>query len=255
MPKYIASCSGGKDSIAMVMHLIVTKQPLDAVVFYDTGMEFKAVYGMLELLKTYLPDTCAFIHLKPEVSFDYYFSQKSIKKHSGQWQKGYGWCGGRCRWATKEKLKAINKFLLSLNDDYVQYIGIAADELERIKNDPGIVYPLVEAGWTEADCLNYCYKFGFRWEEPTIKTQRGVIALYDILDRVSCWCCANKNIKELRHIREYLPQYWERLLEYDKVSPYPFHGYYNGVPITIAYYDARFELDDAQISLFDEGVF
>ena len=39
---------------------------------------------------------------------------------------------------------------------------------------------------------------------------RGV-ELYDILDRVSCWCCQNKNLKELKNIYMYLPEYWQRL--------------------------------------------
>ena len=37
------------------------------------------------------------------------------------------------------------------------------------------------------------------------------IDLYSILDRVSCWCCCNKNKKELRNIWKHLPEYWERL--------------------------------------------
>ena len=32
--------------------------------------------------------------------------------------------------------------------------------------------------------------------------------LYGILDRVSCWCCANKNKKELENMRLYLPDYY-----------------------------------------------
>ena len=39
------------------------------------------------------------------------------------------------------------------------------------------------------------------------------IDLYSILDRVSCWCCCNKNKKELFNIWKYLPEYWERLKE------------------------------------------
>ena len=254
MLKYVASCSGGKDSIAMVLHIIESGRPLDAVVFYDTGKEFSAVYRMIDRLKEFLPESCEFIHLSPEVSFDFQFAKKTVTKRNGSFQKGYGWCGGSCRWATTEKTKAINRYLLSLQFDCIQYIGIAADESDRCKNVPSILYPLVEDGWTEADCLLYCYSHGFRWEEFTTKTLTNRICLYDILDRVSCWCCANKNIRELRHIREFLPQYWEKLLEMDKLSPYPFHGFYNGVPITLSYYDARFELDDAQMSLFDQEV-
>lgn len=40
----------------------------------------------------------------------------------------------------------------------VQYLGIAADEPERIERHTksGIVLPLVEIGWTEADCRKWC---------------------------------------------------------------------------------------------------
>ena len=61
---------------------------------------------------------------------------------------------------------------------------------------------------TEADCLRFCYDRGFFWEEDT---EIGPVRLYDILDRVSCWCCANKNLKELRNIYLHLPEYWRRL--------------------------------------------
>lgn len=44
--KYIASCSFGKDSLAMVLMLIERGLPLDEVVFYDTGMEFQAIYDL-----------------------------------------------------------------------------------------------------------------------------------------------------------------------------------------------------------------
>lgn len=42
--KHIASVSFGKDSLYMLLRLIETGAPLDEVVFYDTGMEFQAIY-------------------------------------------------------------------------------------------------------------------------------------------------------------------------------------------------------------------
>ena len=42
--KYIASCSFGKDSLAMVLKLIELKYPLDEVIFYPPVIEFKAIY-------------------------------------------------------------------------------------------------------------------------------------------------------------------------------------------------------------------
>ena len=45
--KYILSLSGGKDSLALFLRVIEEKYPLDFVVFYDTGMEFNAIYNNL----------------------------------------------------------------------------------------------------------------------------------------------------------------------------------------------------------------
>lgn len=42
--KYIASCSFGKDSLAMVLRLIENGRPLDEIVFFDTGVEFDSIY-------------------------------------------------------------------------------------------------------------------------------------------------------------------------------------------------------------------
>jgi hypothetical protein len=116
--------------------------------------------------------------------------------------RGYSWCGGRCRWGTTDKLRYLREYC----KDSIQYVGIAADEphrFEKAKHENKVL-PLVEWGMTEADCLQYCYDNGFFWLENGIR-------LYDILDRVSCWCCANKNLKELKNMHDHLPDYWSRL--------------------------------------------
>lgn len=68
---------------------------------------------------------------------------------------------------------------------------------------------------TEADCLSYCYDKGFSWLEDGIE-------LYSILDRVSCWCCANKNLKELRNYYIHLPKYWQKLKDLQNKTERPF---------------------------------
>ena len=42
--RHIASVSFGKDSLAMVLELMRREYPLDEAVFFDTGMEFDAIY-------------------------------------------------------------------------------------------------------------------------------------------------------------------------------------------------------------------
>ncbi len=54
--RYIASVSFGKDSVAMILMLIEKGYPLDEVVFYDTGMEFNAIYRVRDKIAGMLDD-------------------------------------------------------------------------------------------------------------------------------------------------------------------------------------------------------
>ena len=203
--KYIASVAFGKDSLAMLLRLIEENKPLDEVVFYDTGMEFECIYNLknkvLKLLKAH---NIKYTELKPKETFLYTMFEKPVKKRNGTAGKGYSWCGGRCRWGTTEKLKAIEKHC---KGNY-EYVGIAYDEQNRLSKERkgNKLFPLAEWEMTEKDCLKYCYNKGYNWNEDGIE-------LYSILDRVSCWCCCNKNLKELENYYKYLPKYWNKLKE------------------------------------------
>ena len=91
---------------------------------------------------------------------------------------------------------------LKENYTLIQYVGIAADETDRVKDK---CYPLVEWGMTEKDCLAYCYAKGFDWD-----------GLYRIFSRVSCWCCPLQGLTELRKLYRYFPDLWKRLEEWDE---------------------------------------
>lgn len=203
--KYIASVSFGKDSLAMLLRLIEDNKPLDEVVFYDTGMEFDCIYKIRDkILPIFKEKNIKYTELKPKEPFEYTMFEKPVKKRNGTIGKGYSWCGGRCRWGTTEKLKAIEKYCKG----HYEYVGIAIDEPARLKKERkgNKIFPLAELNMTEKDCLQYCYDKGFNWIEDGIE-------LYSILDRVSCWCCANKNLKELKNYYNHLPKYWNKLKE------------------------------------------
>lgn len=213
--KYVASCSCGKDSLAMVLMLIEKKYQLDEVIFFDTGWEFQSIYRVWEKLCQIL-DEHAIQHnkLTPDKDFDYMAFEHPHKNRLGVTTNGYGWCGSYgCRWGTTIKAKTIKKYLeVKYTEPVISYIGIAADEQRRLlKNrDENKCYPLVHWGVSEADCLQYCYSHGFDWKEPSCDN----VDLYAILDRVSCYCCGNKNLKELRAMYKYLPFYWHKLIEF-----------------------------------------
>ena len=203
--KYIASISFGKDSLAMLLLIIKNKLPLDEVVFYDTGMEFNAIYNIRDKVKIWLKQLgIKYTELKPTMDFKDKMYNYPHQSRKGNLKQGYGWCGGLCRWGTSEKVRTLDKYC----KDSHQYIGIALDEpirLERLKGT-NKSSPLAEYGYTEKMALELCYNEGFNWNEDGIE-------LYSILDRVSCWCCRNKNLKELANYKKYLQKYFNKLIE------------------------------------------
>lgn len=213
--KYIASCSWGKDSTAMILKLIEENYPLDEVVFYDTGMEFEAVYSVRNKIIPILnQNNIVYTELYPPRKFwmDMLIRQK--KKRDGRIVYGDEWCGGACRWQTMIKRHECDKYTRGC----VVYIGLAADEVKRLgKLDDYKRAPLVDFGMTEKDCLDYCHANGIFWEEDGVE-------LYSILDRVLCWCCRNKNLKELKNMYMYLPKYWSMLKGLQSRIDIPFKG-------------------------------
>lgn len=210
--KYIASCSFGKDSLAIVLRLLEENKPLDEVIFYDTGMEFDSIYCNRDRIKELLfQKHIRYTELSSKNSFLFDMFIRPVKyrnpeNHKYPYHYGYEWCGGCARWGTSGKLATIKKHYKDTygDEEIFEYVGIAYDEPSRIKNDVQKLYPLIEWKMTEKDCLQYCYDKGFNWKENSIE-------LYDVLDRVSCWCCRNKNLKELKNIYMYMPEYWQKL--------------------------------------------
>jgi len=201
---HIVSLSGGKDSTAMLLRMLEEGWQVDLILFCDTGLEFDAMYRHIEKLEKYIGRPI--IHLKSEYSFEYLFLEHLPKRKNPDLygRKGYSWANFQNRWCTTMlKQRVIDSYLRNLAKEYelVQYIGIAADEPQRIRN---FCYPLVEWGMTEADCLAYCKERGFDWD-----------GLYDIFHRVSCWCCPLKSIDEFRKLRKHFPKLWEKLRNWD----------------------------------------
>lgn len=217
--KYVASVSFGKDSLAMLLLILEKGLPLHEVVFYDTGMEFQAIYSIRDRILPILEEHgVKYTELHPPRPFLFDMLEKSVNSKKNGLHYGYSWCGGCARWGTATKTAALDSHARKAGKNVVQYVGIAADEPKRLHRlEENKVAPLADWGITEADALRLCYEGGYFWEENGFR-------LYDILDRVSCWCCANKNLKELRNIYTHLPEYWNRLKEIQARTDRPMKG-------------------------------
>lgn len=187
----------------MLLKMIELGYKIDEIVFIDTGAEFPAMYEHIEKVSKMINKEITVLKFKYE--FKYYMTEYEKTKGKSKGQKGYGWCGGMCRWGTQFKKQTFARYVKEkYNNSITEYQGIAADETERLTKNKEKVwevkYPLAELNLTESRCLEYCYSRGFTWN-----------GLYKYLDRVSCWCCRNKNLKELENIYKYMPEVWGKL--------------------------------------------
>lgn len=225
--KRVVSLSGGKDSTAMLLMLLEKGEAVDEVVFFDTGMEFPEMREHLAKLENYTG--IEFTRLRMDPSFEYLMFVRRLKRGKRKAENGYGWPRPNARWCTSYKTRTINKYLEKLSPDEV-CIGIAADETGRNKNPPPSRYPLVEWGVTESDALSYCASSGFDWG-----------GLYEKKNRVSCWCCPLQSLDDLRVLREFHPELWERLQEMDSLAYNTFRIDYD-----VNQLEAKFANENAQ---------
>lgn len=216
MPYTIASFSGGKDSTAMVLRMLEIGEPLDEVMYCDTGMEFPAMVEHIKKVSKYVRMYgVKFTVLKGKGSFEYYLL--GINRNSKRYGpvNGYGWPDIFSRWCTDVlKKKPIDAHIKELKgmgyDDIVQCVGLAYDEMKRAGRENNLKHrhPLIEWGWTEKMCLEYCYEKGFDWYDQSVGK-----GLYEIFDRTSCWICPLANLDNLRKLRKWYPDLWNRIGE------------------------------------------
>lgn len=157
--RYVCSVSFGKDSLAMLLRLLEENKPLDEVVYFNNGMDFKAIYNIRDKIIPILQArNIKYTELKPKCDFCYQMFEKPVRVGKPNEHKGYSWCGGRCRWGTMEKIQTIQKYC----QDAYEYVGIAVDEPQRLEKERkgNKIFPLAEWGMTEKDCLEYCYRGG-----------------------------------------------------------------------------------------------
>jgi len=241
MSIHIASFSGGKDSTAMTLMLIEKGWPLDEIVFFDTGWEFPEMYDHIAKFEEYTGRKVTVV--RPRMPLVDLMLKHPIRAKSGinkgQIHRiGMGWPSMTRRWCTREKVAPLDKYCKGAQ----QYIGIAADEAQRmasanLMSNKTRRFPLVEWGMTEAACLAYCRERGFDWN-----------GLYDIFTRVSCFCCPLQRIGDLRKLRKHFPELWTIMLKWDaKIGKHNkgFRGY-----DTVHDLDKRFAAEDWQQELF-----
>lgn len=240
--RYIASLSYGKDSIAMLEAIRLLGYPLDEIIHVEIWatdtvsanlppvVEFKRHADRI-IKKRYGIDVrhvCATNEDGSRRTFEqmlYSVPKRRKKKELEGKILGLPMLYGR--WCLKElKLKAMPK----KGVDETWYVGIAADEIDRINNGQNAenTLPLVDIGWTEEDAMQWCRENDL------------VSPAYSSGSRDGCWFCPCQSVGSLRHLRRNYPELWKLYLKWDVESPVTFAA--DGR--TLRDYDKRFELED-----------
>ena len=248
---YVLSLSYGKDSMACLGAIEQLGWPLTRIVTADIWatqdipadpppmVEFKKYadevikqrYGIK--VEHFVATYAEGVHGEKVTFEDAFYRKMTSGKNIGR-IKGFPMQKGN--WCLKLKLNAI-KQIEQDTKDCVFYVGIAADEPKRFKvlNDTK-KSPLIEIGWTEADCKRWCE--GNNLLSP----------IYQTSSRGGCWFCHNQTINQLKLLRKTYPDYWELMLKWDSDSPTTFKP--NGH--TVHDFDKRFSFEDAGLIELDK---
>ena len=241
MSEYILSLSYGKDSLSCLGAIEELGWPLYRIVHAEVWAT--------DTIPADLPKMVEFKAKADKIIAERYGIQVEKKKKKRTFEqcfysictgkskccgKNYGWPIQRGPWCNSRLKQSV---LLKIGKSCMQYIGIAADEPNRFHNLTEIKKsPLVEAGWTEQMCRQWC-------EENDLLSP-----IYTTSTRGGCWFCHNQGVDQLRLLRKNYPELWALMLKWDKDSPVTFHA--DGH--TVHDFDARFALEDEGIVSPDE---
>ncbi len=250
--EHILSLSYGKDSLACLGAIEQLGWPLDRIVHAEvwatdtipadlpTMVEFKekADKIILERWGIEVEHVYSTVNGKKKTYNNCFYRVQKKSKNERFANKILGFSAIGRNWCNSElKVAALKK---AQPKGSIQYIGIASDEPNRFHNlTETKKSPLVEAGWDEAYCRQWC-------EENDLLSP-----IYTTATRGGCWFCHNQGVGQLRLLRKNYPELWALMLKWDTDSPVTFKA--DGH--TVHDFDRRFQLEDDGLISPDDRVF
>lgn len=229
--KNIVMCSFGKDSMAMLYTMKEHNIPIDDIVYVEIMFD-KYIPAELpkheQWIKTY-----AIPKIKQDFGIDvtviksqYTYKDLFYKKitrgsRKGQ-NRGFPLLFGS--WCHRDlKIKPVKDYLKALGKDYVQYVGIAVDEQNRIAWEikEGNKMPLVDFNITKAQAFEICKKYNV------------LSPAYEDFNRLGCWFCHKQNNKALGKVIDMYPELYSKLEKLDEDSHIKFKQKFSAKDIKI----------------------
>lgn len=243
--KYIASCSFGKDSLAMLIKIKELGLPLDEVIYCEIMFnneisgETPEMYNFIKKAEKILKDKYDITvkHIKGISFKEQFYKVKQRGKHIGD-NYGFPYCIGA--WCNEYlKMKPIRKYYASIKEPYKTYIGIAYDEpkrYERLDKEKEIA-PLYDLKITEKEAMEICRKNDLL--SPIYKTSF----------RGGCWFCVKQRLTQLEWLYKEHNELWRELRKMEKDSFNTFKPNY-----TLEQLENRFKSKYERIKIESNGV-
>lgn len=214
MTKYVASCSFGKDSLAMLIKIKELGLPLDEVIYVDIRFDDNLSGEMPEMAE-FIPKAekilkqkfgISVTHLRGVTFKEQFYKVKQRGNHIGD---NYGfpytvgaWCNSRL------KIEPLRKYFKNIKEPVIQYVGIAYDEPKRYErlNHETHIAPLYDLQITEAEAFEICKKYDL------------LSPIYETSFRGGCFFCPKQSIGQVRNLYWRHPELFETLKAMEKDS-------------------------------------
>ena len=195
---HFLSFGGGVNTVALMVMLVRDDAPLDGTIFADTGGETPATYKSVEFARQYLGDhgiPFYVVEARPRQTDLYGTALRRQVIPSVQW-----------RWCTRDfKVNPIHKFYSNLGVHIDQYMGIAFDEVHRMKDSRvdyiTNLYPLIDQRMTRQHCVDLIAGAGL-----------------PVPEKSGCFFCPFNSTERWRQLLDNYPDLFERAIALEENS-------------------------------------
>ena len=192
----VLSYGGGVNTTALMIMLVRKEMPFDVAVFADTGAELPETYSYLEVAQRYLErHGVEFKVVRSRVGTLYDTCKRRRVVPSKMW-----------RWSTRDyKITPIHRYYRSLGSHIREYMGIAYDEVGRMKasREDYITseFPLINWKMTREDCI------------AVIKSAHLPVPV-----KSGCYFCPFQDIPRWQELHGKHPELFEKAMELEETS-------------------------------------
>ena len=240
----VVSYGGGTNSTAMLIGMVERSEPVDLILFADTGGERPGTYAYLRLFSNWLVE-----HGYPAIETVFYTNRSgervTLEGRSLETERlpslAYGFKKCSMRFKRDPQNKRVNNWppardAWSSGKKVIKLLGFDADEPQRARDMDDekyrYLYPLLEWNWGREECIEAIERAGL--------PQPG---------KSSCFFCPAMRPKEILQLRACHPDLLERALEIERRAAPHTKGVIVGLGRDWTW-KGVLEADEAQLKLF-----